>query len=151
CRAHRRRRPRRDAGVSVRGRRPDGGADRRPRRHGDGLRSHGMDLGLKGRVVVVTGGTSGIGLATVRLLLREGAFVALCGRDESRLAQTQGSLAKEFAADHVLAERCDVIDKDQVARFAAAVTQWRGACDALINNAGGGRVSTFADTDDAAW
>ena len=110
-----------------------------------------MDIGLKGRVVVVTGGTSGIGLATVRLLLREGAYVALCGRDQARLAQTRDSLAAEFAGDHVLAQRCDVIDKDEVAHFAAAVTQWRGACDALVNNAGGGRVSTFADTDDAAW
>src|SRR5215813_12275514 len=110
-----------------------------------------MDLGLKGRVVIVTGGTSGIGLATVRQLLREGAYVALCGRDEGRLARTRDALSKEFAADHVLAERCDVIDKDEVARFAAAAAQWRGVCDALINNAGGGRVSTFADTDDAAW
>src|SRR5262245_9844549 len=110
-----------------------------------------MDLGLQGRVVVVTGGTSGIGLATVRLLLREGAAVALCGRDQGRLARTRDSLTAEFAADRVLVCRCDVIDREEVTRFAAAVAQWRAACDVLVNNAGGGRVSTFADTDDAAW
>ena len=40
-----------------------------------------MDLGLNGRTAVVTGGSSGIGLATVELLLAEGANVAFCGRD----------------------------------------------------------------------
>ena len=110
-----------------------------------------MDLGLKGRVVVVTGGPSGIRLATVRLLLGEGAFVALCGRDEGRLARTRESLAAEYGAGQVLVQRCDVVQRDDVARFAAAVADWRGICDVLVNNAGGGRVSTFADTDDAMW
>ena len=58
-----------------------------------------MDLGLKGRVVVVTGGTSGIGLATVRLLLREGAYVALCGRDQARLARTRAYRSVESYED----------------------------------------------------
>jgi len=110
-----------------------------------------MDLGLKGRVVVVTGGTSGIGLATVRLLLQEGAFVALCGRDEGRLARTRDALVAECSAGQALVQRCDVVQRDDVGRFAAAVAEWRGVCDVLVNNAGGGRVSTFADTDDAMW
>src|SRR5437016_4339201 len=108
-----------------------------------------MNLGLEGRVVVVTGGTSGIGLATARLLLAEGAHVALCGRDEGRLGRTREALSAEFAAQRVLAYKCDVVQRDQVESFAAAVAQWRNRCDALINNAGGGRFSKFADTDDA--
>ena len=48
--------------------------------------------------------------------------------------------------------RCDVLDKEEVARFAAAVEQqWQGRCDILVNNAGQARMSTFADTTDEAW
>jgi NAD(P)-dependent dehydrogenase (short-subunit alcohol dehydrogenase family) len=110
-----------------------------------------MDLGLQSRVVVVTGGTSGIGLATVRLLLGEGAYVALCGRDEGRLERTRHGLSADFPTTHLLARRCDVVQPEDVAQFAADVAGWRGGCDVLVNNAGSGRVSTFADTDDAAW
>jgi NAD(P)-dependent dehydrogenase (short-subunit alcohol dehydrogenase family) len=110
-----------------------------------------MDLGLKGRVVVLTGGTSGVGLATVRLLLAEGASVATCARDEARLIRVRDNLAKEFDAAQLLACKCDVVQEKDVAQFAKAVTDWRGTCDVLINNAGGGRFSTFAATDDATW
>src|SRR5713101_6088291 len=101
-----------------------------------------MDLGLQGKVAVVTGGTSGIGLATARLLLAEGAAVAICGRNETRLAAAKSAL---------LALQCDVLDKEAVGRFAAAVERWSGRCDILVNNAGQARMSTFADTTDEAW
>jgi len=106
-----------------------------------------MDLGYAGRVAVVTGGSSGIGLATARLLLAEGARVAICGRDAARLDAARHALDGD-----VLAHRCDVLDKAQVARFADAVAEWGGgALDLLVNNAGQGRVSTFADTSDEDW
>jgi NAD(P)-dependent dehydrogenase (short-subunit alcohol dehydrogenase family) len=110
-----------------------------------------MHLGLAGRVAVVTGGTSGIGLATARVFLAEGAAVAICGRDAARLAAAQASLEGNAAEGKLLAVRCDVLDKDAVGRFAAAVGQWAGRCDILVNNAGQARMSTFADTTDAAW
>jgi NAD(P)-dependent dehydrogenase (short-subunit alcohol dehydrogenase family) len=107
-----------------------------------------MDLGYAGRVAVVTGGTSGIGLATARLLLAEGARVAICGRDAARLEAAKESLRSE----KLLAMRCDVLDAAQVAAFAQAVTEWGGgALDLLVNNAGQGRVSTFQSTSDADW
>jgi NAD(P)-dependent dehydrogenase (short-subunit alcohol dehydrogenase family) len=110
-----------------------------------------MDLGLQDKVAVVTGGTSGMGLATARLLLREGAAVAICGRDQARLAAAKASLLGNAAEKKLLAMACDVLDKDAVARFAAAVEQWSGRCDILVTNAGQARMSTFADTSDDAW
>ena len=110
-----------------------------------------MDLGLKGRVAVVTGGTSGIGLATARLFLAEGAAVAICGRDPSRLAAAKSSLLGNAAERELFALQCDVLDRDAVGRFAAAVEAWSGRCDILVNNAGQARMLTFADTSDEAW
>jgi NAD(P)-dependent dehydrogenase (short-subunit alcohol dehydrogenase family) len=110
-----------------------------------------MDLGLRDKVAVVTGGTSGIGLATARVLLAEGAAVAICGRDETRLAAAKASLLGNAHAGRLLAARCDVLDKDAVTGFAAAVERWIGRCDILVNNAGQARMSTFADTTDEAW
>ncbi len=107
-----------------------------------------MDLGYSGRVAAVTGGTSGIGLECARLLLAEGASVAICGRDAGRLDAARRALD---GGDRLLAQRCDVLEEADTAAFAAAVAQWRGRCDLLVNNAGQGRVSSFADTTDAAW
>src|SRR6266849_10612795 len=110
-----------------------------------------MDLELRDGVAVVTGGSSGIGLATARLFLDEGACVAICGRNEERLAAAKSSLLGNGAPERLLALQCDVLDKDAVTRFAAAVEQWKGRCDILINNAGQARLSTFSETTDEAW
>jgi len=109
-----------------------------------------MDLGLKGLRAAVTGGSSGIGLATAKLLLGEGCKVALCGRDAGRLEQAAAPLRAQFG-DAVLAERCDVLDKAAVAKLAETVAARFGGLDILVNNAGQGRLSTFADTADEAW
>ena len=110
-----------------------------------------MDLGLSGAVVAVTGGTSGIGLATARAFLMEGADVAICGRNEERLQQAHQKLAAEFAAKGIMAQRCDVTKAEDTRAFAQAVEGWRGGADVLINNAGQGRMSTFASTSDDEW
>jgi NAD(P)-dependent dehydrogenase (short-subunit alcohol dehydrogenase family) len=110
-----------------------------------------IQIDLTGQVAVVTGGSSGIGLATAELFLRAGASVAICGRDSERLAQAEASLKAQFPGAPLLAQTCDVLDADEVNAFAQAVQTRFGHADMLVNNAGQGRVSTFADTTDDAW
>ncbi|MFM0240963.1 SDR family oxidoreductase [Paraburkholderia phytofirmans] len=110
-----------------------------------------IQIDLTGQVAVVTGGSSGIGLATAELFLRAGASVAICGRDTERLAQAETALKAQFPQAQLLAHRCNVLDADEVNAFAEAVQTRFGRTDMLVNNAGQGRVSTFADTTDEAW
>jgi NAD(P)-dependent dehydrogenase (short-subunit alcohol dehydrogenase family) len=110
-----------------------------------------IQIDLAGRVAVVTGGSSGIGFATAQLFLRAGASVAICGRDGERLDAACTELNKQFPGAPLLAARCDVLDSAQVNAFAQQVVARFGRVDMLVNNAGQGRVSTFADTTDDAW
>jgi NAD(P)-dependent dehydrogenase (short-subunit alcohol dehydrogenase family) len=110
-----------------------------------------MDYGYQGKVAVVTGGSSGIGLATVRLLLEQGAKVALCARNEGRLQDVAHVLARDHGEDRVHARALSVLDPEAVHGFAAEVERRFGRCDLLVNNAGQGRISTFAETGDDDW
>jgi NAD(P)-dependent dehydrogenase (short-subunit alcohol dehydrogenase family) len=108
-------------------------------------------LDLSSTVAVVTGGSSGIGLATVELLLQSGAAVAFCGRDEKRLRSAEAGVREKFAKARLYAAPCNVLEAAEVRRFAADCERTLGAASILVNNAGQGRVSTFADTEDSAW
>ena len=110
-----------------------------------------IQIDMTGQVAVVTGGSSGIGLATAELFLRAGASVAICGRDSGRLARAEATLLKQFPTAQLLAARCNVLDAGEVNTFAQSVQTRFNRTDMLVNNAGQGRVSTFADTSDEAW
>lgn len=110
-----------------------------------------MKAAIDGRVVVITGGSSGIGLATAGLFLDAGARVVICGRNQQRLDTAVAELMQRFPAAELLGQRADVLSADDMTHLAAGVKARFGGCDMLINNAGQGRVSTFAETDDAAW
>jgi NAD(P)-dependent dehydrogenase (short-subunit alcohol dehydrogenase family) len=110
-----------------------------------------LTIDLSRFTAAVTGGSSGIGLATAQLLLRAGAAVAICGRDEARLQAAAAKLRDDHPGARLLAQPCDVLDAAQTRAFAQATADRFGGCDILVNNAGQGRVSTFADTTDDAW
>ena len=103
------------------------------------------------KVAVVTGGTSGIGLATVRTLLESGAKVAFCARSKEKLLNVESRLKDKFGDDQVLARALTVLDEDKVNEFAKDVESIFGKCDLLVNNAGQGMVSTFKTTDNQRW
>jgi NAD(P)-dependent dehydrogenase (short-subunit alcohol dehydrogenase family) len=92
-----------------------------------------------GTAAVVTGGASGIGLATARLLAERGARVAVL------------DLAAEEAALEAQKLRCDVSDDASVRSAVTAAAQLLGGIDILINNAGIGARGTVADNEDAEW
>ncbi|MCC5778434.1 SDR family oxidoreductase [Nitratireductor sp. B36] len=110
-----------------------------------------MHYGYDGKVAVVTGGSSGIGLATVETLLQSGAKVAFCARTESRLNDVAAVLIRDHGEERVMAKAFSVLEPEAVKDFARSVEDRFGGCDLLVNNAGQGRISTFEDTSDEDW
>lgn len=119
------------------------------RQHGNERSS--MSFQVEGKVAVVTGGSSGIGLAAVEILVAEGAKVAWCGRDEQRLAESQRYILNKYPKANVFTQICNVLDPEDVRAFSQAVKSALGGIDMLINNAGQGRVSNFDNTQDNDW
>ncbi len=108
-----------------------------------------MELELSGRVVIVTGGSSGLGRALCHSLVGEGARVAFCGRDEDRL----GAVAEELraAGGDVLAVRADVTRPDDLQTLVdQTLVRW-GRLDGLVNNAGRGAAIPLTESTDADW
>jgi NAD(P)-dependent dehydrogenase (short-subunit alcohol dehydrogenase family) len=108
-----------------------------------------MELELAGKSVLITGGTDGLGLALARQLTREGASVAVCGRDEERLRAAEASLQEE--GGDVLAQRADVSRAEDVEAFVeGAVARW-GRIDGVVHNAGRASAGALESLDDATW
>src|SRR5712692_9648185 len=88
---------------------------------------------LTNKVALVTGGGSGIGLASARLFLQEGAKVAITGRAEAKLKQAVQELG---GGDRLVAASADVADPKQVQAMVEKVQAKLGRIDILLNNAG---------------
>src|SRR5437868_2144911 len=88
---------------------------------------------LDGKTALITGGGSGIGLATAKLLLGEGARVAIAGRDAAKLRRAAEGLD---AGDRIVYHAADVSDAGQAEGLVAAITAKFGRVDILVNNAG---------------
>jgi NAD(P)-dependent dehydrogenase (short-subunit alcohol dehydrogenase family) len=109
----------------------------------------GMDLGLTGKVAIVTGGTQGIGRATALTLAREGAAVAIAARGQERLDRTAAEI--RAAGGQVAAIRADVSQAADCERVVAEAVKAFGRLDILVNNAGTSATGEFAAASDAVW
>jgi NAD(P)-dependent dehydrogenase (short-subunit alcohol dehydrogenase family) len=89
---------------------------------------------LDGKVVVITGGSRGLGLVLARELVAHGARVAICARDANELARAKADL--EHRGGEVFTMTCDVTDRDDIQRLVATVRDELGPIDVLVNNAG---------------
>lgn len=108
-----------------------------------------MELGLKGKVAVVTGGTEGIGKATALTLAREGAKVAICARRQPLLDAVAAEITK--AGGEVLAISADMSKAADCERFINDVVKHFGGVDILLNNAGTSKRGNFLDLTDEEW
>jgi NAD(P)-dependent dehydrogenase (short-subunit alcohol dehydrogenase family) len=105
-----------------------------------------------GQVALVTGGGSGIGLATAREMAQLGAKVAICGRKSDKIDAARAALeADGIAAGDVLGGTCDIREPDQVAAFVGSVLERFGRVDVLVNNAGGQFPSPAAQMSPRGW
>ncbi len=108
-----------------------------------------MDLGLQGKIVLVTGGSKGIGLACAQRFAAEGARVAIASRDAAHLQQAVATLRAEGVA--VLAVAVDLCDAAQAARMVREVEAGLGPIDVLVNSAGAARRTPPAELTAAHW
>jgi len=109
-----------------------------------------MDLGLDGNAALFTAASSGLGLASAEAFAREGANVAICGRDEARLADAREQLAAVGDGD-VLAVQADITDKAELEGFVDETVAEFGGLDHLVTSAGGPPSGPFLEMDDADW
>lgn len=109
-----------------------------------------MELGLKGKVALVTGGSEGIGLATAAFLAAEGAQVAICSRSAEKLAAAAKVIQAQTGVQ-VLTISADVRQTEDCERAVAETVAKYGGLNILVNNAGTAAAKPFEALDDAAW
>lgn len=109
-----------------------------------------MDLGLKGKVAIITGASRGIGFETAKTLAEEGAQVVITARHKDRLIEAQTAIKEATGVDVDYAV-ADVTDLPAVQKAIADTAAKYGTIDILVNNAGGHRAGSFEDVDNDAW
>ncbi|MET8741093.1 SDR family oxidoreductase [Streptomyces sp. NPDC004728] len=110
---------------------------------------HGL---LAGRTAVVTAAAgAGIGGATARRFLEEGARIVIGDAHARRLKETEQTFAEEFGADRVAALPCDVTDETQVRALFELAERTHGGLDIVVNNAGLGGTAELTEMTDEQW
>ena len=109
-----------------------------------------MDLGIAGRVAIVTGGSRGIGRAVAERLCREGAHLALCARNRDSLAEARKVL-ESLGGGRILTVEADLTEPAAAGRVVEATAAAWGRIDILVNNAGAARGLPFDELTDDRW
>ena len=109
-----------------------------------------LDLGLEGRIAIVTGGSDGLGRATAERLAGEGSKVVICARRADHLQRVAKDIAERTGAE-VLGVRADVSLAADIEMLVETTYAHFGGVDILFNNAGKSAAAGLEEVDDAAW
>ena len=109
-----------------------------------------LDLGLKGKVAIVTGGSEGMGRAAVERFARSGARVTMCARRKDVLERAADDIRKATGAE-LLPLAGDVSRAAECEAVVAATVRQFGGIDILLNNAGTSAAAPFEKVGDEAW
>ncbi len=109
-----------------------------------------MDLGIKGKVAMITGASAGIGNAAARVLAEEGARISICARSLDQLERARQEIRKETDAD-VLITSADFNSLDDIQRFVSRTAEHYGSIDILVNSVGSSMFGSFSEVPDERW
>ena len=109
-----------------------------------------MDLGLAGKVAIVTGGSYGIGRGAAASMVREGANVAICAR-RGEVLEEAAQVIRETAGAGILPIQADVTVPSDIERVVTTTVAHFGRLDILVNNAGQSHATSFESVDDDGW
>jgi 3-oxoacyl-[acyl-carrier protein] reductase len=113
-----------------------------------------MDLGLKGKVALVTGGSRGLGRAMAHALAEEGAAVSICARDAKRVAAVAAELQQAsllHGGKGAAGIAGDVTSATDMQKWVDGIAAQFGGIDVLVNNAGAARPGALAELPESAW
>tara|TARA_Y100000590_G_scaffold83044_1_gene92559 strand:+ start:367 stop:1140 length:774 start_codon:yes stop_codon:yes gene_type:complete len=108
-----------------------------------------MDLGIEGKVALVTGGSRGLGKQAAMSLAKEGVHVVICARTESTLYETVDHIRK--MGGHISGFVADISQTDERQKLYESVIEQNGNIDILVNNAGGSVRGDIVSTTDQQW
>ena len=109
-----------------------------------------METGLRGKTVLITGASQGMGRATAEAFAAEGARLAMCARNQKTLEAAQAEISSRHKTE-VMVEALDVTDADKLRRFVAAAAEHFGGIDVAVANAGGPPAKNFLSLTPEDW
>ncbi|UOQ94517.1 SDR family oxidoreductase [Halobacillus shinanisalinarum] len=110
-----------------------------------------MDLELKGKSVVVTAASKGLGKATALEFAKEGARILISSRNEKELQEAQAEIKEVSGNPHIEYTVCDMMNAEEIKQLAKKAVRLNGTVDVLINNTGGPPAGTFDNFEDEDW